>query len=159
MGFYPVAVNSFIRVVSSLFLASESWQSKGSRRCILKWFFSILDTYFSRTKGFICSSKVSTGSLTFLQDGLFEKPFFLKLYHNSDSQKVREMFKVFFVSIIELIFFSNDSYDSPNQSLHRTLFVCGERFNYKAFCFDPCVGFVTVQMFQKVLITSISLDF
>ena len=64
----------------------------------------------------------------------------------------------FFVSIIKLIFLSNYSNSSFSQSFHRTLSVCGGHFNWETFSFDRCIGFMTIQIFQKVLFNFISLD-
>ena len=47
------------------------------------------------------------------------------------------------------MFLKSYRYDSSNQSLHRTFLVCGEQFNRETFCFHPCIGFVTGQLFQN----------
>ena len=55
------------------------------------------------------------------------------------------------VPIVKLKFLSNYRYDFSKQGLHWKISACGGQFNQQTFCFDPCIGFMTVQILQKML--------
>ena len=83
---------------------------------------------------------------------------FWSLDRNLDSRSLKNVYYFWFVSIFELIFLSNYEPASSNQNLLRKLSICGGRFGLKTFWFDPCIGFMTVSISQKVLFVLILLD-
>ena len=126
IGWFPLVVNCFIGEVWNLFLASESWYSKTYKKSWLYWFLSLFKNLLLTNYKLVLFHQPKTWVLYRM---IRLKSLYLWSLIVIPTVRMFEKALMLLFRFDKLIFLSYYWHDSSNQSLHRTLSVCGGRFN------------------------------